>query len=73
MGQIALSVAKNIPAYRLPKQVAGEAKAFLKENLKELTGYALASGNRAVAAQGMLLRLSPGAFLALYQNISKAE
>ena len=73
VGQIALSVAKNIPAYRLPKQVAGEAKAFLKENLKELTGYALASGNRAVAAQGMLLRLSPGAFLALYQNISKAE
>lgn len=73
VGQIALSVAKNIPAYHLPEPIAGEATEFLKKNLKELTGYAMKSGNKTVAAQGMLLRLSPGAFLTLYQNISKAE
>jgi len=68
VGQIALSVAKNIPAYRLPEQIAAEAKRFLKENLKELTGYALKSGDALVAAQGWLLRLSPEGFLKLYKN-----
>lgn len=72
VGQIALSVAKNIPAYHLPEPIAAEATEFLKKNLKELTGYAMKSGNKTVAAQGILLRLSPGAFLKLYQNISKA-
>ncbi len=72
VGQIALSVAKNIPAYRLPEKIAGEAKAFLKQNLKELTGYAMHSGDAVVAAQGILLRMSPEGFLKLYQNRSKA-
>lgn len=72
VGQIALSVAKNIPAYHLPEPIAAEAKEFLKKNLKELTGYAMKSGNKTVVAQGILLSLSPGAFLKLYQNISKA-
>ena len=66
VGQIALSVAKNIPAYHLPPQVAKEARAFLQENLKELSGFALVSGNAAVAVQGMLLRLTPEGFLWLY-------
>lgn len=72
VGQIALSVAKNIPAYHLPVQIAGEAKAFLKENLKELAGYAIHSGSAVVAAQGLLLRLSPEGFIKLYQNREKA-
>jgi len=72
VGQIALSVAKNIPAYRLPEQIAEEAKAFLKENLKELAGYAMKSGDAVVAAQGLLLRVSPEGFLKLYRNQSKA-
>lgn len=66
VGQIALSTAKNIPAYCLPQEIAREAKAFVKENLKELSGYALASGDTVVAAQGFLLRMSPDGFLWLY-------
>ena len=72
VGQIALSVAKNIPAYRLPEQIAEEAKAFLRENLKELSGYAIGSGDAAVAAQGVFLRASPEGFMKFYQKQTKA-
>ena len=72
VGQIALSVGKNIPAYHLPETIAAEARAFLKENLKELSGYALGSRSLTVAAQGLMLRLSPEGFLKLYQSRSKA-
>ena len=66
VGQIALSVDKNIPAYALPPDVAAEAMAFVRENRRELAGYALRSGDALVAAQGALLALSPRAFVALY-------
>ena len=66
VGQIALIVAKNIPAYALPPDVAAEAMAFVRENRRELAGYALRSGDALVAAQGALLALSPRAFVALY-------
>ena len=65
-GQIALSVAKNIPTYALPPDVAAEAMAFVRGNRRELAGYALRSGDALVAAQGALLALSPRAFVALY-------
>ena len=68
VGQIALSVAKNIPAYALPPDVAAEAMAFVRENRRELAGYALRSGDALVAAQGALLALSPRAFVALYRR-----
>ena len=68
VGQIALSVAKNIPAYALPPAVAAEAMAFVKANRRELAGYALRSGDALVAAQGALLALSPDAFVALYRR-----
>ena len=68
VGQIALSVAKNIPAYGLPPAVAAEAMAFVKANRRELAGYALRSGDALVAAQGALLALSPGAFVTLYRR-----
>ena len=67
-GQIALSVAKNIPAYALPPDVAAEAMAFVRANRRELSGYALRSGDALVAAQGALLALSPRAFVALYRR-----
>lgn len=73
VGQIALSTAKNIPAYHLPRQIAREAEAFVRENVKELSGYALRSGDLAVAAQGLLMRSSLKGFLTLYRHISKAE
>lgn len=66
VGQIALSMAKNIPAYHLPPEIAREVKAFLKENQRELCGYAVSCGDVVVAAQGVLLRISPEAFLWLY-------
>lgn len=66
IGQIALSVLKNIPAYGLTGDVAGEAMAFARMNLAELSGYAVSSGDMAVAAQGLLMRASPDLFLKLY-------
>lgn len=68
IGQIALSVGKNIPAYHLPPAVAQEVMEFLKKNRRELAGYALHSGDAVVAAQGVLLRLSPEAFVASYDK-----
>ena len=69
VGQIALSVGKNIPAYGLSGDVRREAAAFLAANRRELAGYATASGDALVAAQGLLLRASPGAFMAMYERI----
>ena len=69
VGQIALSVVKNIPAYHLPETVASEAMAFAREHRRELSGYALESGDAPVAAQGLLLRLSPKAFMKLYTRV----
>lgn len=66
IGQIALSVAKNIPAYHLPPDIAREADLFLRLHRAELAGYALRSGDAFVAAQGVLLRVSPAAFMRLY-------
>jgi len=66
VGQIALSTAKNIAAYRLPPDVAGEAMEFVKAHLPELAGCAVRSGDLLVAAQGLLLRMSPELFLRLY-------
>lgn len=69
VGQIALSVAKNIPAYRLLPEAEKDARAFLKANLSELSIYAITTGDLLVAAQGILLRMSPGLFMALYARI----
>lgn len=69
VGQIALSVLKNIPAYGLPDAVAREALAFAGAHRRELSGYALRSGDALVTAQGALMRLSPGAFLKAYRHV----
>ena len=68
VGQIALSVIKNIAAYRLPEPVAAEAMAFVRANQSELSGYALHSGDALVALQGILMRLSPRLFLKAYSR-----
>ncbi len=67
-GQIALSLLKNIPAYALPEEIAREAKEFVQANLKEVSGYAIGSGDAMVAAQGVLMRLSPELFLKVYNR-----
>lgn len=68
VGQIALSVGKNIPAYHLPPEVAREATDFLKAHRRQLARYATESGDTAVAVQGALLRLSPELFIKLYRG-----
>lgn len=68
VGQIALSTVKNITAYRLPEEIAAEAVAFAKANLREIAGYAINSGDALVAAQGLLLRLSLRGFMTLYKR-----
>ena len=70
VGQIALSVAKNIPAYRLTPEAAKDARAFLQANLGELAGYAICSRDVLVCAQGLLLRAAPGVFMALYTRLT---
>ena len=70
-GQIALSVAKNIPAYRLPEAVAAQARAFLREHRRELASYAVRSGSAAVAAQGLALCASPGLFISGYAGLAR--
>ena len=69
VGQIALSTAKNIPAYQLPPEVASQAKAFVKEHVNELAGYAISSGDGVVMAQGLLLRVSIDGFLRMYKSM----
>ena len=66
IGQIALGVGKNIPAYGLTGEVRREAEAFLQSNRRELAGFALRSGDASVAAQGLLLAASPKRFTKLY-------
>jgi len=68
VGQMALSVAKNIPAYRLPPEIAKEAMDFARTHQKELAGYAMHSTDRLVAAQGLLLKLSLDAFIWAYKR-----
>ena len=68
VGQIALSVGKNIVAYGLSGEVREEATAFLKAHRRELAGYALRAGDAVVMAQGVLLLISPGFFMKLYSR-----
>jgi len=68
VGQIAINIGKNIPAYRLPPDIAKEAMDFARAHQRELAGYALASGDRFVAAQGVLFKLSLDAFLWAYKR-----
>lgn len=69
VGQIAVSVAKNIPAYKLPQDVAQEAMAFVYSNKRELVRLALSSRDALVMAQGVLLAVSPKLFIRLYARI----
>ena len=69
VGQISLSVVKNVAGYHLPEDVAREVLAFARENKRELAAYATGSGDAIVAAQGVLLRASIPAFLKLYSRV----
>lgn len=73
IGQIALSVGKNIPAYHLPPEIAKEAMNFLKENKRELVEYARKSGDAVLAMQGALMMLSPDAFVSSYGKAMRKE
>lgn len=66
VGQIALNIGKNIPAYHLPPEVAKEALDFARAHQGELAAYAKKSGDLFVALQGMLFGISINAFLKAY-------
>ena len=66
IGQIALNVGKNIAAYGLEGDVRAQAEEFLRRNKRELSCFALSSGDAFVASQGLLLRACPTLFLRLY-------
>ncbi|MBQ8130617.1 MAG: hypothetical protein IJ175_10235, partial [Clostridia bacterium] len=70
-GQIALSVARNIPAYGLQGTVREDATAFLKEHLEELTAFAMGSGSASLKAQGWFLRCAPSVYLGLYGGLRR--
>ncbi len=70
IGQIALSVAKNIPAYGLTGEVKAKAISFLNLHYATLGEYALKSGDKQVRRQGMLLLFSRRLFLRLYTRLS---
>lgn len=63
---IALSIPKNIVAHALAGEVRREALDFLRAHVREIAGYAKSAGSAALWAQGVLLRVSPGAFLWAY-------
>lgn len=69
-GQIALSIGKNIPAYRLEGQVKREAMQYLSQNRFTLARFALKSHDLSLSIQGILLALSPKVFLSLYFNMT---
>jgi len=68
VGQIAINIGKNIPAYKLPPDVAKEAMAFARTHQRELAGYAKASGDAFVIAQGLLFGWSLNWFLKAYNR-----
>lgn len=71
IGQIALSVAKNIPAYGLAGDVRAQALSFLNLHYASLGEYALKSGDKSVRRQGMLLLFSRRLFLKLYAGLRR--
>lgn len=64
--EIALSIPKNMAAYRLEGEVRQAAMDFLRANRKEIAGFAAGSTAAVIRAQGVLLRASIPIFLALY-------
>ena len=68
VGQIALSIVKNVAGYRLEGEVADAVMQYAREYKKEISDFAIGSGDPVVLAQGWLLRLSPDLFLKLYRR-----
>ena len=60
---IAVSLARNVPAYGLTGEVRREAMRFLRENRREIAGFAAAGGRRGEAA---LIGRAPELYTALY-------
>lgn len=68
---IALSIAKNIPAYDLTGDVQAEALAFVRAHRVEICALAQASDAPLLQAQGLLLKVSVPGFLKLYETMGK--
>lgn len=68
VGQIALSVVKNIWGYGIPPEAAERVMRFAREHRRELARYALRSRDRMVRAEGALFFISPNLFARFYRR-----
>lgn len=71
VGQLAVSVVKNIHGYGIPEERAARVMAFAKEHRRELAGYALRAQDALVRAQGALLGISPRLFAWCYRRMGR--
>ena len=70
IGKIAISLAKNIEAYRMEGENRRMSIRFLYENRQEIAGYAR-RGNLALKAQAAVFLASPRLYLAVYGSLLK--
>ncbi|MCL2810965.1 MAG: glycosyltransferase [Clostridia bacterium] len=63
---IALSIPKNIVAYRLAGDVRRETLGFVRVHGREIAGFAMSGGSVVLWVQGVLLRVSPSIFMKTY-------
>lgn len=70
IGKIAISLAKNIEAYRMEGENRRMSIRFLYENRQEIAGYAK-RGNLALKAQAAVFLASPRLYLAVYGGLLK--
>lgn len=68
IGQIAVSIVKNVAGYGLTGDVEREVMDYAREYKKDIAKFAIDSGDPLVIAQGWLLRLSPDLFLKIYRR-----
>ncbi len=68
VGQIALSIVKNVAGYHLEGAAEEAVMDYAREFKKDIARFAIDSGDPVVCAQGWLLRLSPDLFLKLYRR-----
>ena len=63
--QIALSLGKNIRAYKLEGEAKAEAERFFRTNRTEIAACACAAGSTPMRLQGMLIQSAPSLYLGL--------
>ena len=66
VASIAVSLGRNIKAYKLSGSVRKEAETFFRQNREEICSYTLASPDWIHHLEGHIIRLSPDLYLLVY-------